>query len=249
MSPERGRDSILAIDHLTFAYVSRSQTMPVLDAVGLDVAAGEWVAVMGPSGSGKSTLLLCAAGLRRAQSGHVVLDGVDLATASDKHLTSLRRGQVGFVFQEFNLVPALTAEQNVGLPSRFGRVRATRAEIAAALRQVGLADKGSRRPDELSGGERQRVAVARALVSHPSIVFADEPTGSLDVRSRDRVLDLFDGLVASGAAVLMVTHDPLVAARADRVLWLSSGRIAEVTSKASAKQIALRLAALEAAPS
>jgi putative ABC transport system ATP-binding protein len=128
-------------------------------------------------------------------------------------------------------------------------VRRNRAEIAAALEQVGLAGKGSHRPDELSGGERQRVAVARALVSHPSIVFADEPTGSLDVRSRDRVLDLFDGLVTNGAGVLMVTHDPLVAARADRVLWLSNGRIADVTSKASAEQIAVRLAALEAAPS
>jgi putative ABC transport system ATP-binding protein len=249
MPAARGGATILAIDDLAFAYVSRSQTVPVLNAVDLDVAAGEWVAVMGPSGSGKSTLLLCAAGLRRAQSGRVVLDGIDLATATDKQLTALRRGQVGFVFQEFNLVPALTAEQNVGLPSRFGGVRRTRAEIAAALHEVGLAEKGSQRPDELSGGERQRVAVARALVSHPSIVFADEPTGSLDVRSRDRVLDLFDGLVANGAGVLMVTHDPLVAARADRVLWLSSGRIADVTSKASAEQIALRLAALEAAPS
>lgn len=244
---EHRGENILSVDDLAFDYVSRSQTVPVLGGVSLRVDAGEWVAVMGPSGSGKSTLLLCAAGLQPARSGRVVLDGVHIAKASDKQLTSLRRGRIGFVFQDFNLVPALTAEQNVGLPARFGGVRRSKDQISDALQRVGLGDKSTRRPDQLSGGERQRVAVARALVAEPRIVFADEPTGSLDVPSRNRVLDLFDELVAQGAGVLMVTHDPLVAARADRVLWLSGGRIADVSSKASAEEIALRLAKLEEA--
>ena len=245
-SIEAVSSSVVSVENLKFDYVGRSETAPVLDGVSLSVAAGEWVAVMGASGSGKTTLLRCAAGLSQARSGHVVLDGVSVETASDRQLTELRRDRVGFVFQEFNLVSALTAEDNVGLPARFGGQRRSREQIRAALEQVGLGEKGSRRPDQMSGGERQRVAIARALVAVPRVVFADEPTGALDIRVRDQVLDLFDALASQGAGVMMVTHDPLVAARADRVLWLAQGRIVEMTSKETAEHIALRLASMEA---
>ena len=243
---EVARSSVVTIEDLTFDYVGRSESVPVLDKVSLSVDAGEWVAVMGASGSGKTTLLRCAAGLSPAFSGHVVLDGLRVETASDRQLTELRRDRIGFVFQEFNLVSALTAEENVGLPARFGGRRRSKEQIKASLEQVGIGDKGNRRPDQLSGGERQRVAIARALVTVPRVVFADEPTGALDIRVRDQVLDLFGELAAQGAGVMMVTHDPLVAARADRVLWLARGRIVEMTSKETAEQIALRLAAIEA---
>jgi len=237
--------AVLCVEDVVFDYVSRSQRTMVLDGLSLHVDAGEWVVVMGASGSGKSTLLHCAAGLSPATSGRVVLDGVSVESASDAQLTSLRRDRVGFVYQDFNLVSALTASDNVGLPARFGGRRRSPQQIAEALGRVGLADKGKRRPDELSGGERQRVAIARALLAEPSLVFADEPTGALDFRARDHVLDLFRDLVRQGAGVLMVTHDPLVASHADRVLWLAHGRIVEAISGATAEQIARRLAELE----
>jgi putative ABC transport system ATP-binding protein len=236
---------VLVVEDVSFDYASGSQTVPVLDGLSFGLHSGEWVAVMGPSGSGKSTLLRCAAGLSRARSGEVVIDGVRVGTASERELTALRRGRIGFIFQEFNLLAALTAEENVGLPARFGGRGHSRQKVRAALEQVGLGEKIRRRPDQLSGGERQRVAIARALVSSPRVVFADEPTGALDVRVRDHVLDLFEALAERGAGVAMVTHDPLVAARADRVLWLSGGRIAETTPRESAERIAQRLAAME----
>ncbi len=230
---------------VSFAYSSRAGVVPVLVDVSVTVGAGEWVAMMGPSGSGKSTALLCAAGLLQAQTGSVVLDGVDVVNASERVLTGLRRDRLGFIFQEFNLVPALTAEQNVGLPARFGGVRRPRGEVEDVLGVVGLRGKAESRPDELSGGQRQRVAIARALVSRPSVVFADEPTGSLDARSGDEVLDQLQALAGQGTAVLMVTHDPRVAARADRAIWLRDGRIVGEMVGASAEHIATHLAGLE----
>lgn len=240
-----GRSRVLTAKKMSFAYPSPAGPVPVLHEVSLTLDAGEWTAVMGPSGSGKSTVLLCAAGLLQAQSGSVVLDGVDVVRASEKQLTGLRRDQLGFIFQEFNLVPALTAEQNVGLPARFGGKRRSRGEVLDVLGRVGLREKAGSRPDQLSGGQRQRVAIARALISRPAVVFADEPTGSLDTRSGDQMLDELQSLVDDGSAVLMVTHDPRVAARADRVVWLRDGRIVEEMIGASAAQIAARLARLE----
>lgn len=236
---------MLALEHVSFAYSSAAGPVPVLHEVSLTLDRGEWIAVMGPSGSGKSTVLLCAAGLLRAQSGGVVLDGVDVVHASEKQLTALRRDRLGFIFQDFNLVPALTAEQNVGLPARFGGTRRSRDEVLEVLGRVGLREKAGSRPEQLSGGQRQRVAIARALVARPAVVFADEPTGSLDTRSGDVILGELQTLVDAGSAVLMVTHDPRVAARADRVIWLRDGRVVEEMVGASAEQIAARLAGFE----
>lgn len=242
---EKACDPVLKVEDVRFDYTHGAQRTPVLDGLTLHVNPGEWVAVMGASGSGKSTLLQCASGLTKPSSGAVLLDGVSVQTASDAQLTDMRRDRVGFVYQDFNLVAALTAADNVGLPARFGGRRRSADRVVAALERVGLGDKGRRRPDELSGGERQRVAIARALFAKPRLVFADEPTGALDFRSRDLVLDLFTELSTQGAGLLMVTHDPLVAARADRVLWLARGKIVEEISGATAGEIAARLAELE----
>ncbi len=245
-TPSRRDDSrVLTARDISFAYPSPAGPVPVLHEVSLTLDTGEWVAVMGPSGSGKSTVLLCAAGLLRAQTGTVVLAGVDVVDASEKQLTALRRDRLGFIFQDFNLVPALTAEQNVGLPARFGGTPRSREEILEALDRVGLREKAGSRPDQLSGGQRQRVAIARALVARLAVVLADEPTGSLDTRSGDVVLGELQSLVDAGSAVLMVTHDPRVAARADRVIWLRDGRVVEEMVHASAEQIAARLAGFE----
>lgn len=240
------RSEPVALQGISYAYPSTSRAVTVLRDVSLEVAAGEWVAIMGPSGSGKSTLLMCAAGLLRAATGSIELDGEDLAECSESRLAQMRRGRVGFVFQDFNLVPALTAAQNVGLPGLFGGPPRPKRQVLDALRSVGLDGKGNSRPDQLSGGQQQRVAIARALVASPAVVFADEPTGSLDARSGDQVLDLFGVLVEAGSAVLMVTHDPRVAARAARVVWLSDGRIVAEMRGATAAEIATRLASLEA---
>lgn len=245
-APSHRDDSrVLSVRDISFAYPSPAGPVPVLHEVSLTLDTGEWIAVMGPSGSGKSTVLLCAAGLLRVQTGTVVLDGVGVVDASEKRLTALRRDRLGFIFQDFNLVPALTAEQNVGLPARFGGTPRSRVEILEALERVGLRGKTGSRPDQLSGGQRQRVAIARALVARPTVVFADEPTGSLDTRSGDLVLGELQNLVDAGSAVLMVTHDPRVAARADRVIWLRDGRVVEEMLHASAERIAARLAGFE----
>lgn len=238
----------LSMNGVCFAYPSPAGPVPALREVSVTLEAGEWVAVMGPSGSGKSTVLLCAAGLLRAQSGSVVLDGIDVVRASEAQLSALRRDRLGFIFQEFNLVPALTAEQNVGLPARFGGARRSREEVREALSRVGLREKAGSRPEQLSGGQRQRVAIARALVAQPTVVLADEPTGSLDTHSGDVVLGELQALVDAGSAVLMVTHDPRVAARGDRVIWLRDGRVVDELVGASAAQIASRLAGLEGPP-
>jgi putative ABC transport system ATP-binding protein len=197
---------------------------------GIDVRLprGGFTAVMGQSGSGKSTFLQCAAGLDRPSSGTVVLGGQDLGRMRERRLSRLRRAQVGFVFQSFNLLPALTVEQNVLLPLKLDGRRAERGRAREMLERVGLADRARERPGRLSGGQQQRVAVARALITEPDLLCADEPTGALDPVTAEGVLDLLresvDGL---GATVLMVTHDPVAAARADRVLFLAEGRVAD----------------------
>lgn len=206
---------------------------------------GTWTAVMGPSGSGKSTLLQCAAGLDQASAGTATLAGTEVTTASAGALTRLRRDHLGFVFQAFNLVPSLSAAQNVALPALLGGRRPTGAAVRAALAEVGLADRARHLPERLSGGEQQRVAVARALLTRPSVVFADEPTGALDRAAAGRVLDLFRLAVDRGACLVCVTHDPLVAERADRVLYLLDGRLVAQDADVSAEQVAARLAHLD----
>jgi putative ABC transport system ATP-binding protein len=217
-----------------------------LDGVSLAVPAHTWTAVMGPSGSGKSTLLHVAAGIERPDHGEVRLAGRDLTRASDKVLTSLRRTEIGFCFQSFNLMGALTAAQNVALPLRLAGARVSRDRVREVLASVGLEDRARHRPRELSGGQQQRVAIARALVTEPAVLFADESTGALDTVSARSLLTMLRDLVdRRGQTIAMVTHDPAAAARADTVVFLADGRIVDRLDGPDASAVAARLAALE----
>jgi len=194
--------------------------------VSIDFPRGGFTAVMGPSGSGKSTLMHCLAGLDRPTSGTVVIDGVDLGSLDDAKLTELRRDKIGFVFQFFNLLPVLSAEENIRLPLSLAGTKPDAARMEELVRAVGLEDRLDHRPSELSGGQQQRVAVARALISNPAVIFADEPTGNLDSKTSDEILTLMRGAVDDfGQTVVMVTHDAHAAAFADRVIVLADGRV------------------------
>nr|WP_228005069.1 ABC transporter ATP-binding protein [Amycolatopsis sp. YIM 10] len=232
---------------VTREYGERQARVRVLDRVSIGFPPGTWTAVMGPSGSGKSTLLHCAAGLDRVSGGRVVLLGNDITLAPDSVLTAMRRSAIGFVFQSFNLLGALTAEQNVALPLRLSGAKVSRAEVHAVLASVGLGDRVRHRPRELSGGQQQRVAIARAMVTRPAVLFADEPTGALDSKSARGVLHLLRDMVdRARQTVVMVTHDPVAAAAADAVVFLSDGRIVDQLLRPTARQVADRLASLEA---
>ena len=197
-----------------------------LDGVTVGFPQGRFTAIMGPSGSGKSTLMHCLAGLDRPTSGSVVIDGVELGGLDDRKLTELRRDKVGFVFQFFNLLPVLSAEENITLPLSLAGRKPEEGRLEQLIEAVGLGDRLSHRPAELSGGQQQRVAIARALVSKPSVVFADEPTGNLDSKSSEEVLALLRRAVDDfGQTVVMVTHDAQAAATADRVVVLVDGRV------------------------
>ncbi|ADP82371.1 ABC transporter ATP-binding protein [Pseudofrankia inefficax] len=227
-------------------YGRRLTEVRALDDVDVAFSAGSWTAVMGPSGSGKSTLLHCAAGLEKVTGGQVVLSGQDITGASDAELTELRRRTVGFVFQSFNLIGSLTAEQNVAMPLRLAGQRPGRRVVREALAAVGLADRARHRPRELSGGQQQRVAIARAMVTRPAVLFADEPTGALDSRSARGLLDLLRSMVDDeGQTIVMVTHDPAAAATADRVLFLRDGRLVDRLERPSAHAVADLLASWE----
>ncbi|MFI6157009.1 ABC transporter ATP-binding protein [Kitasatospora sp. NPDC051170] len=220
-----------------------------LDDVSIGFPFGTFTAVMGPSGSGKSTLLRSAAGLEAVDGGEVLVDGTALNGLRDRALTVLRRERIGFVFQSFNLLPALTAAQNVALPAKLAGRRPTPAEVTAALAAVGLADRARHRPGELSGGQQQRVAIARALITRPAVLLADEPTGALDTASGREVLSLLRGMADDPTrAVVMVTHDPVAASYADRVVFLRDGRLAGSLERPTAEQVAARMTALEAVP-
>ena len=216
------------VRHLTKTYGTGQAMVTALDDVSLDLAAGEFTAVMGPSGSGKSTLMHCCAALDTGDSGSVFIGEQDLTTLRDKALTRLRRDEIGFVFQSYNLVPTLTAEENILLPLAIAGQRPERAWFEEVIATVSLGDRLRHKPNELSGGQQQRVAVARALVSRPRIVFADEPTGNLDSRSGAEVLELLRRSVKEyGQTVVMVTHDPVAAAYTDRVVVLADGRVVD----------------------
>ncbi|NUP47120.1 MAG: ABC transporter ATP-binding protein [Catenulispora sp.] len=228
------------------AYGRGDNRVVALAGVSLDFAAGSFTAIMGPSGSGKTTLLQCAAGLDRVDSGRVVVDGVGLHKLSERALTILRRERMGFIFQSFNLVPALTARQNVELPLRLAGREPEAAQVDRVLAEVGLTERAKHRPGELSGGQQQRVAIARALVVRPKVLFADEPTGALDSRTARDVLGLLRSMVdRHGQTVVMVTHDPVAASYAHRVVFLADGRVTGELESPTAETVAVRMAGLE----
>ena len=213
---------------LVKTYGKGDARVSALAGVSVDINAGEFTAIMGPSGSGKSTLMHCMAALDKADSGQVVIGETDLATLDDKKLTLMRRSEIGFVFQAFNLVPTLTAEENILLPLSIAGQKPDPAWFATVIEAVGLADRLGHRPNEMSGGQQQRVACARALVSRPAIVFADEPTGNLDSTSGAEVLGFLRRSVDEfQQTVVMVTHDPTAASYTDRVLFLADGLVVD----------------------
>jgi putative ABC transport system ATP-binding protein len=209
-------------------YGSGSTTVRALDGVDVAIPDGRFTAVMGPSGSGKSTLLHCLAGLDTLTSGQVFIGDVDLGRLSDRQLTKVRREQLGFVFQSFNLVPTLNAKENILLPLDLAGTKPDSAWVQTVIDTVGLAQRLKHRPSELSGGQQQRVAVARALASKPKVIFADEPTGNLDSRTGGEILDFMTRAVREfGQTIVMVTHDAAAAARADEVIFLADGQIVD----------------------
>ncbi|CAG7644210.1 ABC transporter ATP-binding protein [Actinacidiphila bryophytorum] len=242
-----GSGDSVVLEAVTRHYGSGDGRVTALDGVTVRFGHGTFTAVMGPSGSGKSTLLQCAAGLDRPTSGRVVVAGQDLGRLSERKLTALRRDRIGFVFQAFNLMPSLTAEQNVALPLRLAGRRPDRHTVRQGLAAVGLGERARHRPAELSGGQQQRVAIARALVTRPAVLFADEPTGALDAGTSREVLHLLRTLVDRHAQTLvMVTHDPAAAAHADRVLFLADGRVRDELTDPDAGGVAARMLRLEA---
>jgi putative ABC transport system ATP-binding protein len=217
---------IVSAREVSRAFGEGDATVHALDKVTIDFPRGNFTAIMGPSGSGKSTLMHCLAGLDRPTSGTITVDGVDLGDLDDAKLTELRRDKIGFVFQFFNLLPVLTAEENIRLPLSLAGTKPDKERMDRLVRAVGLEDRLTHRPAELSGGQQQRVAVARALISNPAVVFADEPTGNLDSKTSEEILTLMRQAVDDfGQTVVMVTHDARAAAFADRVVVLVDGRV------------------------
>ena len=240
---ENGSAPVVAAVEVTRRYGKGDAAVDALRGVSLEVARGKLTAVMGPSGSGKSTLMHILAGLDKPTSGSVAIDGTEITTLGDTDLTKLRREHIGFVFQFFNLLPMLTAEENVVLPLTIAGEKPSGVWMEELLGKVGLKDRRKHRPAELSGGQQQRVAIARALVSRPTVVFADEPTGNLDSTTSGEILELLrDSVDALGQTTVMVTHDPRAAAIADRILFLDDGLIVKDLTGASSSDV---IAAME----
>ena len=235
----------VALDGVTKTYGSGEGLVRALDDVALAFQPGTFNAIMGPSGSGKTTLLQCAAGLDRPDRGNVQIGATDLTGLGERRLAQLRRRHVGFVFQSFNLLPSLTAAQNVILPLRLAGEHPRRRVARDALARVGVGDRARHRPAELSGGQQQRVAIARALVTEPEVIFADEPTGALDTRSaRDVLAMLREATDRHGRTLVLVTHDPVAAAVADRVVFLADGRIVDELAAPRVETVADRMTEL-----
>jgi putative ABC transport system ATP-binding protein len=234
------------LESVSKVYGRGGSAVTALNDVSLALASGSFTAMMGPSGSGKSTFLQCAAGLDRPTSGSIFLGKTDLAGLSEDALSRLRRETVGFVFQSFNLVPSLTAAQNITLPLRLAKRQAEKQWLGEVIERVGLTTRAKHKPGELSGGQQQRVAIARALVTRPRVIFADEPTGALDTRTSKDILRLLreavDGL---GQTVAMVTHDPIAASYADTVVFLADGQVVDTMFAPSPERVAERMTHLE----
>jgi putative ABC transport system ATP-binding protein len=231
----------------TKVYGTGDTAVLALDEVDVAFERGRFTAVMGPSGSGKSTLMHCVAGLDTLTAGRVLIGDIDLSTLSDRDLTRLRRDRIGFVFQAFNLIPTLTAQENIVLPDRLAGRRADAAWVDQVVAAVGLGDRLRHRPSELSGGQQQRVAMARALAGRPDIVFADEPTGNLDSRTGAEILGFLRRAVDDlGQTVVMVTHEPTAAAHADEVVFLADGRIVDGLAAPTATSVLDRMSSLGA---
>jgi putative ABC transport system ATP-binding protein len=227
--------AVVSAEAITRRFGQGDTAVDALRGITLEVERGKLTGVMGPSGSGKSTLMHILAGLDMPTSGSVSIDGTSLTTLSDGDLTRLRRRHIGFVFQFFNLLPMLTAEENVLLPLSIAGEKPDKGWFDELLRRTGIADRRSHRPSELSGGQQQRVAIARALVSRPTVVFADEPTGNLDSATGGEILELMrDSVDTLGQTTVMVTHDPRAAAIADRILFLNDGLIVKDLGRADA---------------
>ncbi|GAA4949220.1 ABC transporter ATP-binding protein [Actinoplanes utahensis] len=234
------------VEKLTRTYRGGTAAVTALSGVDATFGSGTFTAVMGPSGSGKSTLLQCAAGLDRPDDGRVWIGDTEISRMAEAERTALRRDRIGFVFQAFNLIGALTVEENIVLPLRLAGAVPDRAWLAHVVERIGLTERLRHRPAHLSGGQQQRVAIARALATRPDVIFCDEPTGALDSNTAAEVLALLRAVVDEhGQTVVMVTHDPVAASYADRVMVLADGRIVSDTPQPGAARIAERLAVLD----
>jgi putative ABC transport system ATP-binding protein len=235
---ERTSGAVVQAHEITRVYGEGETAVHALNGCSLDVAHGDLTAVMGPSGSGKSTMMHILAGLDRPTSGTVRIEGADITRLNDNELTKLRRKHIGFIFQFFNLLPMLTAEENIRLPLELAGGKIDTAWLEEVIRRTGLDDRRTHRPSELSGGQQQRVAIARALASKPTVIFADEPTGNLDSATSGEILDLLRDMAANfGQTIVMVTHDARAAAIADRILFLADGCIVKELRGASQSEI------------
>ena len=239
----RHADTVVQASEITRVYGDGETAVHALNGCSVGVSRGELTAVMGPSGSGKSTMMHILAGLDTPTSGSVAIEGIDITTLGDNDLTKLRRRHIGFIFQFFNLLPMLTAEENIRLPLELGGAKIDDEWVEEVIKRTGLDERRTHRPSELSGGQQQRVAIARALASRPTVIFADEPTGNLDSTTSKEILELLRETVSNyGQTMVMVTHDAGAAAIADRVLFLADGCIVKELRGADAGQI---LAAME----
>ncbi len=237
-APQPGRATAARAVDASKVYGEGDTAVRALDGITIEFASARFSAVMGPSGSGKSTLMHCLAGLDAVTSGHVYVGDADLTTMSEKQLTLLRRDRIGFIFQAFNLVPTLSARENVTLPMDIAGRKPNREWLERIVETLGIGNRMSHRPSELSGGEQQRIAAARALAGRPEIIFADEPTGNLDSRAGRELLGFMRGAVTDlGQTIVMVTHDPNAAAYADRVVFLADGRVVDEMADPTAERI------------
>jgi putative ABC transport system ATP-binding protein len=241
-------DAIAKAVDLQKVYGLGEAEVRALNGVNVEFGRGHMTAIMGPSGSGKSTLMHCMAALDRPTGGEVIIDGIEISTLKDKGLTQLRRDRLGFIFQSFNLVPTLTAKENITLPLDIAGRKVDQAWFDTVVDTVGLRDRLGHRPTQLSGGQQQRVACARALVSRPAIVFADEPTGNLDSRASGEILAFLQNSVGEfGQSIVLVTHDPVAAGYADRVLFLADGEIVDEMADPTADTVLERMKSFDAA--